>query len=730
MGDPESHESSSLLSRTVTRVRVFAALRLGVDDSKQGRMRLAAMAMAALVVVFLLTSGLASSEADSSAMAKRSFSDDDGEDAGGGGASSLAAGLESARKDDDEPMDDDGGDVPAKPKKKTRDVSAITPKQLKLFQDKDKTLMKFFSKLRRETEVAAHFQLLADTYKELNLIKTTVIGTTYEKRKVVAYTIGRGQSGRGLLITAEEKPNDQGLSAMAVAYLATRLVQKYALTPTVTEVVDELNIYLVPVVNPDGLAYTSSSKSHRDWTMNRALNPEKKHGVDVSADFEAMTQIESQAVRDFAKGRPVHAFVSVQCCAGEVVQDKAATCASHPDVAKSVVEKVAAGMGRLGPYSYPVSQSSQPASSVAYAFRELGVGLTMAVSAHTSNPVPTLIKTAELVTASQNVTMGILELAKYLSSDFKERGVLGGGGAKPCQAGGGASEAAADDDDDESAARTHGDAGDGEEDEAAEEEEKKSSSAGAAAAAAAGDEDAEERHDQAKEALPASAEDAESLGLSLQFAQHSLAAKLPASEVPESSTGVGDEYFLYFAYGPDMLYDVLLKAGLNTAWKVANAKLLGYTFDYTYHSSSRWKSGVADIVKSLHGVTYGVVYRLHVTQLAALKQWAMASSPASPLTMKSVEVVEMADAAIKHTCVTFYVTKKSKGEDIIGKYHRFNPSRQYRNCILKAAKAHRLPYEYQEKLKSRSLAPLFTDKVGSTGHRNPSIGTVCDSSSA
>jgi hypothetical protein len=34
---------------------------------------------------------------------------------------------------------------------------------------------------------------------------------------------------------------------MAVAYLATRLVQKYALTPAVTEVVDELNIYLVGV---------------------------------------------------------------------------------------------------------------------------------------------------------------------------------------------------------------------------------------------------------------------------------------------------------------------------------------------------------------------------------------------------------------------------------------------------------------------------------------------------
>ena len=122
---------------------------------------------------------------------------------------------------------------------------------------------------------------------------------------------------------------------------------------------------------------------------------------------------------------------------------------------------------------------------------------------------------------------------------------------------------------------------------------------------------------------------------------------------------------------------------------------------------------------------YGVLYRVHVSQLAELKTWAMASSQASPLTQKTVEVTDLDGKT--YTAITFYVVRKSKGEDVVGKYHRFPPSRQYRNCVLKAAKAHRLPYDYQEKLKSRS--PLFTDKVGTTGHRNPAIGSVCDSSS-
>jgi len=50
-------------------------------------------------------------------------------------------------RSDDELIDDSGEDVPVKAQKKQRDVSSIQPKQLKLFQEKDKILMKFFTKV-------------------------------------------------------------------------------------------------------------------------------------------------------------------------------------------------------------------------------------------------------------------------------------------------------------------------------------------------------------------------------------------------------------------------------------------------------------------------------------------------------------------------------------------------------------------------------------------------------
>ena len=125
-----------------------------------------------------------------------------------------------------------------------------------------------------------------------------------------------------------------------------------------------------------------------------------------------------------------------------------------------------------------------------------------------------------------------------------------------------------------------------------------------------------------------------------------------------------------------MVYDVLLKGGLTTAWKVVNGRLPGYTFDFTYHSNKRWKSGIADIVKSAHSSVYGVIWKIHSSQLPLLLTWQAAGTETSPMGQKVVTISDLEGNVYK--CITFYVIRKSKGEEVLGKYHRFPPSRQYR----------------------------------------------------
>jgi len=752
MGDHQS----SWLGRFQTRALVTVEQKLGLEPKKAKIVFVALVMFALLFVAYVANTFLAgetseyvpnsisdegSSSSSASSGSSNLFADDGGDDedggeeGGGGGNDGGEDEEDSTGEDDEESSSPAKRQVSRMDEEDDAEAEALKPKQLKLWEDRDKTFMKFFTKHRKDSEIAAHFQMLEDTFKDLKLIRTVNIGSTYEKKSILAYVIGKGKSGRGILVHATER-GDEWIGNMALAYFAQRLLQKYALAPAVTKVVNSLTIYLVPVANPDGLSYalSSSSKTHREWFMNRALNTEKKHGVDVSHDFEAFTQLESQALKSFAKkyADNIHAFANVRCCGGAVSIPKPALC-PKPGEQKEVASKVAAARSKLGSYKYQTRFTDQETTtSPAYAFKELNVALTFTLEAHTasSTSTPGDIKSSDILTASQNITMGLMEMAKFVAVDFPHAGLsLGGGGETPCGVkkstskkgfGGDDEDDAGDDEDSDRGGDDE--AGDGDKRRGdADDDDEESAKSSSASSEPEDDRDHADAFDKAKFA---SIDKTDETDMSIKHAQpEGVRRPVPGVEIPTDVESA--ETFLYFAYGPDMLYDVLLKAGLTSAWKVVNARLMGYTFDYTYHSNKKWKSGVADIVKHSHGSVYGVVWRLDRLHMQTLLTWQSASTPSSPLAQKLVTVQDLEGNSFN--CLTFYVVKKMKGEDILGKYHRFNPSRQYRNCVLKGAKANHLPYDYVEhKLKSRSLGPLFTDKVGTTSHRNTLIGTVCD----
>lgn len=206
--------------------------------------------------------------------------------------------------------------------------------------------------------------------------------------------------------------------------------------------------------------------------------------------------------------------------------------------------------------------------------------------------------------------------------------------------------------------------------------------------------------------------------------KQSVSPYLPAlseRELEPTLNGNGP-YFFYFAYGTDMLYDVLVSSGVKSAWKVVNAKLQNYGFDYTYYSKKVWKSGVIDAFKHRHGYVWGVVYRVSKEELKQLDEHNMAYNAYSYVIPMNVSVTDKVGNV--YPCRTYRVRNKMSGTEVHGKYRRFQPSRQYRNCVIKGAKQQRLPRDYIDKL--RSISPLFSDKIGSTKHRNPEIGTLCD----
>ncbi|KAF2107332.1 hypothetical protein BDV96DRAFT_506507 [Lophiotrema nucula] len=57
------------------------------------------------------------------------------------------------------------------------------------------------------------------------------------------------------------------ISSMTVEYIAWQLLTKYSTDATVKSLVDKFDFYIIPIVNPDGFAYTQSTD--RLWRKNR-----------------------------------------------------------------------------------------------------------------------------------------------------------------------------------------------------------------------------------------------------------------------------------------------------------------------------------------------------------------------------------------------------------------------------------------------------------------------------
>lgn len=68
-------------------------------------------------------------------------------------------------------------------------------------------------------------------------------------------------------------------------YLAERLLNEYATVPQVQANIDNLEIWIVPVVNPDGYAWTHAAPANRYWRKNRRLNMDGTRGVDLNRNW-------------------------------------------------------------------------------------------------------------------------------------------------------------------------------------------------------------------------------------------------------------------------------------------------------------------------------------------------------------------------------------------------------------------------------------------------------------
>jgi hypothetical protein len=87
------------------------------------------------------------------------------------------------------------------------------------------------------------------------------------------------------------------ISAEVPYYLAVKLVEEYGTNSIVQNLIDNSELWIVPVLNPDGLEYSrsevfdleSENNNSRYWRKNRSVNGDGSHGVDLNRNYGTTT---------------------------------------------------------------------------------------------------------------------------------------------------------------------------------------------------------------------------------------------------------------------------------------------------------------------------------------------------------------------------------------------------------------------------------------------------------
>lgn len=152
----------------------------------------------------------------------------------------------------------------------------------------------FFKEYRRLETIYAWYDLVAETYKDLVTIEE--VGVTAEGRSIKALYIdissrhGQQNPKNKTIVIAAGIHAREWIGTSSANYVLYQLLTNYGTDKQETRYLNQVNILIVPVSNPDGYSYSWSGD--RLWRKNRQATYMKGcTGVDIDHSFDYHWQI-------------------------------------------------------------------------------------------------------------------------------------------------------------------------------------------------------------------------------------------------------------------------------------------------------------------------------------------------------------------------------------------------------------------------------------------------------
>ncbi len=216
-------------------------------------------------------------------------------------------------------------------------------------------------------ELEADLEALQRSFPQLAKLFTT--GTTLENRKIYALKISDNVS------QDEDEPEvlflgchhaREWISVEVPFFLAKYLLENYAANVDVRRLVNQSEVWIVPLVNPDGLEYTIHY--YRYWRKNRRLNADGSYGVDINRNYgyawgydnsgssptptsdiyrgsAPFSEPETQAIRDFVRQKNFKAMITYHSYSQLILYPWGYT--KTPSDKDKILSEIAADMSRL-----------------------------------------------------------------------------------------------------------------------------------------------------------------------------------------------------------------------------------------------------------------------------------------------------------------------------------------------------------------------------------------------
>ncbi|KFU85176.1 Carboxypeptidase A1 [Chaetura pelagica] len=119
-----------------------------------------------------------------------------------------------------------------------------------------------------------------------SLVSKLQIGQSYENRPLYVLKFSTGGSNRPAIWLDTGIHSREWITQATGVWTANKIAEEYGQDPSVTAILDTMDIFLEIIANPDGFAFTHSS--NRLWRKTRSLNAGSRCvGVDPNRNWDA-----------------------------------------------------------------------------------------------------------------------------------------------------------------------------------------------------------------------------------------------------------------------------------------------------------------------------------------------------------------------------------------------------------------------------------------------------------